>query len=440
MKIAVWHNLASGGAKRALYEQVKRLVQRGHAVSVWCPSSADTQFLPLATLAHEHVVPFAHRDPPASGRMGNLMYPYRAVKSLLDAVKRNCAECAEQILRGGFDVAFVHPCQFFRVPAIGAMLRTLPSVLYLHEPDRKTYEALPTLPWLAPTLLDDGPMRPGKIRQAFRGWVKMQGLQLRANAERRNAESFGRILVNSYFTRESVLRAYGLDCTVCYLGISADVFRVADGPRERFVIGLGSFTYEKGVDIAVRAIATIDAPLRPRLVWVGNVASHPYYEETSELAASLGVDLDARIRIPDDEVARLLGRAAVMLYTSRLEPFGLAPLEANACGTPVVAVAEGGVRETIRPMVNGLLVDDRDPVGLGHALLRVLDDPELARRLGEGGRAEVATRWSWDASVDRLEGNLRDAVTLSNTGPPQVKDDVRPTGAAPPMRRERTGE
>jgi glycosyltransferase involved in cell wall biosynthesis len=59
-----------------------------------------------------------------------------------------------------------------------------------------------------------------------------------------------------------------------------------------------------------------------------------------------------RWRFSDENIVELLNRAAVMVYSARLEPFGLAPLEANACATPVVAVAEGGVRESIRNGVN----------------------------------------------------------------------------------------
>jgi len=56
-----------------------------------------------------------------------------------------------------------------------------------------------------------------------------------------------------------------------------------------------------------------------------------------------------------------------MVYSARLEPFGLAPLEANACATPVVAVAEGGVRESIRNGVNGVLISERRPHTAWHA-------------------------------------------------------------------------
>src|SRR5229473_3089346 len=57
MKIAIWHNLPSGGGKRALYDHVRGLVARGHEVEGWCPPTADRSYLPLSTIVPEHVVP-----------------------------------------------------------------------------------------------------------------------------------------------------------------------------------------------------------------------------------------------------------------------------------------------------------------------------------------------------------------------------------------------
>src|SRR5216683_3299275 len=58
VKIAVWHNLPSGGGKRALYYHVRGLVERGHTVESWCPPTADVSYLPLRELIPEHTKPF----------------------------------------------------------------------------------------------------------------------------------------------------------------------------------------------------------------------------------------------------------------------------------------------------------------------------------------------------------------------------------------------
>ena len=93
------------------------------------------------------------------------------------------------------------------------------------------------------------------------------------------------------------------------------------------------------------------------------------------------------------------------LYAPVLEPFGFVPLESMACGTPVVGVAEGGVRESVRHEETGLLTD-RDPEHFADAILRLLNNPLLIDELGERGPDYVRNHWSWDASVVRLESHL----------------------------------
>jgi len=214
--------------------------------------------------------------------------------------------------------------------------------------------------------------------------------------------------VNSLFSRESVLRAYGLDAKVCYLGVDTRLFHPTNEARENFVIGIGSFIKEKNIDLVLHALAAVKAP-RPRFVWVGNLADERTYQEVKQLADRLGVNFSPKLKIDDGELVALLNRARLMIYAPRLEPFGLAPLEANACGLPVVAVAEGGIRETITDGVNGLLVES-DPRALAGAIKRLLRDHKLADELGHNASKLVTECWGIDASIDRLEGRLREVV------------------------------
>jgi glycosyltransferase involved in cell wall biosynthesis len=207
-----------------------------------------------------------------------------------------------------------------------------------------------------------------------------------------------------------VLRTYGLDASVCYLGVDTKVFRPLDREREPLVVGLGAMREEKRVHLAIQALARLPAP-RPPLVWVANVVHEDYLAQMRRLADESAVDLQLRVRIPDPEIVELLNRAAIMLYTSRLEPFGLAALEAGACGAAVVAVAEGGVRETIQDGINGMLVDP-EPDPISRAVGTLLSDPALARKLGGSAAEHVREHWSVEQSVDRLERHLLEAVAV----------------------------
>ena len=110
-----------------------------------------------------------------------------------------------------------------------------------------------------------------------------------------------------------------------------------------------------------------------------------------------------------NELIDLLNRAAAMLYAPRLEPFGYAPLEAGACGCPVITVFEGGMKETVVDGVNGM-VTDPDPAAMASALTRLLADPQLARRLGSQARRFVQERFSLPDAIDRIEAELEAVV------------------------------
>jgi glycosyltransferase involved in cell wall biosynthesis len=128
------------------------------------------------------------------------------------------------------------------------------------------------------------------------------------------------------------------------------------------------------------------------------------------LAKSHEVTFEVRRSIDDKELVDILNRASTMAYAPRLEPFGLAPLEANACGLPVVAVAEGGIRETIVDGVNGFLVQHQ-PQMMADAIQRLAHDKDLAAQLGKNGSRIVQEKWSVNAAVERLERQLARAAT-----------------------------
>src|SRR4051812_5772762 len=214
MRIAIWHDLPSGGGKRALFEHVRGLVARGHDVEAWCPTIADADYLPLSELIPEHRLSL--RSPPARHRpafIDELERPYREIVDRLFQMDQHCRECAAQIEARGFDILFANTCQWFRVPSIGRHVE-LPSVLYLQEPYRTLYEALPHLPWLAL------PERRGRwtleeLTFRVRDAAQNYALRIQAREERDSAAAFDAILANSFYSRESILRAYGLDAKVC---------------------------------------------------------------------------------------------------------------------------------------------------------------------------------------------------------------------------------
>lgn len=320
-----------------------------------------------------------------------------------------CRQCACEIEAGNFDLLFANSSLHYNVPYILRHLQ-MKKVLYLQEPCRSLYEARPLLPWVASTTesLETSLFEPGKL---LANYPNLETLRVQAKQEWLSAHACDYLLVNSYFSRESILRCYGIDAKVCYLGVDTKLFRDLEVERECFVVGLGSFDPIKGIDLAVKAMSLLDQP-RPPLVWIANSGNQDYMKTIRELAHSLGVDLRVHLAVSDSHLVTVLNKASLLLYTSRLEPFGLAPLEANACGLPVVGIAEGGIRETVQDGLNGFLVDP-EARSIANAVSRLLEDPALARRMGERAKIHVQQHWDVKRSIDRLESLLLEAVKCS---------------------------
>src|ERR1035437_6700241 len=408
LKIAVWHNLPSGGGKRALWHHVAGLVQRGHQVESWCPATADTNYLPLGKLCPEHVLPLAESRRTSVPKFFGWLADYREIKFQIEAMREHCRACAGQIQAGGFDILLANSCAQFAAPPIARFLK-IPTIIYLGEPHRRFYEALPEPLWAAPPPGDESQAVAGK-QQLLQSALHQQDHRIQMREEIDNAAHFNRILVNSFFSRESVLRAYGLESEVCYLGVDTEHFQPTGEPVENFLMGLGAVHYHKGIDRAIRAVVAIPAAQRPKLLWVGNHASDAKVSAMSALAQKLGVEFEIKVMVPERELVSLLSRATALLYTSRLEPFGLAPLEANACGTPVIAVAEGGVRESLVHGENGWLVADARPETIAAAVQKIFAEPARAAELRARCRPAVMARWGMADAIARLENSLLAAV------------------------------
>lgn len=392
LRIAVWYNLPTGGARRALHDHVRGLVDRGHHVECFRPPIPNPEWLPLP--AEEHEIPLKVYSDEQSYVMRLWKHVMRLTAGL-KAMEEHSRLAAAEIQKGGFDVLFANTCFQYHAPFIGRSV-SIPKALYLQEPNRFLYEALPSLPWL-------GAPEGASWRRKLRAKFDMMALRNQARAELVNAKSYDKILVNSYFSRESVARAYGLESDVCYLGIDTERYVPANSKREEFVLGIGAIATPKRVELAIKAIGAMAAP-RPKLVWASNSVDEPYLAGLRALAQSLGVDFDLRVLIPDEELVDLMHRAGCVLYVPRLEPFGYVPLEAAACGAPVVTVAEGGLRET---MTDGLgWIADPSPQAVAEKIASILKNPDEASASVLARRNDLVEKWNLEKATDRLERQL----------------------------------
>jgi D-inositol-3-phosphate glycosyltransferase len=169
---------------------------------------------------------------------------------------------------------------------------------------------------------------------------------------------------------------------------------------------------------AVAALRRQHPARRFRAVIVGDSSGQGHHEPARlrALAAGLGVgDIVQMVpAMPPAGLARVLRAADVVAVPSRSESFGLVALEAQACGTPVVASAVGGLPVAVRDGVTGLLVPGRRTTDWAAALAAVALDPP--RRVGMAAAARAhAVRFSWEVTVDALLAAYRRVGSVRDT-------------------------
>jgi D-inositol-3-phosphate glycosyltransferase len=187
--------------------------------------------------------------------------------------------------------------------------------------------------------------------------------------------------------------------------------RLGIGPDAVVLMFAGRVQPLKGPDVFLATVARLlsEMPsLRNRLVAVmvggpSGSASRADPDRMRQLAASLGIGDVVRFEppCPQPELADWYRAATLVLTPSHSESFGLVALEAQACGTPVVAAAAGGLRTAVRDGYSGVLVDGHDPVAWAGVLRSLLSAPGRLSTLSAGA-VRHASAFGWSATVDSL--------------------------------------
>jgi glycosyltransferase involved in cell wall biosynthesis len=217
------------------------------------------------------------------------------------------------------------------------------------------------------------------------------------------------------------LRRLGLPSdrvSVVPCGVDTSVFTprgpVAPRSERRRLLVLGRLVERKGQDDAVRALRAVpDA----ELVVVGGppaeeLAADPEVRRLRAVAAEVGV-ADRLIftgSVSRADVPAWVRSADVVLAVPWYEPFGITPLEAMACGRPVVATAVGGLVDTVADGVTGDLVPPRDPERLGQTLAALLADDERRAAYGAAGVQRARARYRWSRVVADTEAVYRQVL------------------------------
>jgi len=220
-------------------------------------------------------------------------------------------------------------------------------------------------------------------------------------------------------------------------GVDLDVFQpegpTADRTQRPRIVAVGRLAPRRGFDLVIRALAAVPAA---ELVIAGGppaaeLAGEPEARRLRQVAGRAGVADRVTLlgAVPGADMPALLRSADVVVCAPRYEPFGIVPLEAMACGVPVVATAVGGIVDTVVDGSTGILVPPERPDLLAAAVRRLLAEPFWAEAYGTAGADRARSRYSWDrvaadtlAVYDRVLAGAaaRDAVVRGPAGEPEL--------------------
>jgi D-inositol-3-phosphate glycosyltransferase len=263
----------------------------------------------------------------------------------------------------------------------------------------------------------------GKVKNAAlaRGDTREPDTRLRGEAD--VVAAADRLVANTDEEARQLTGLYGADPAKVWTvnpGVDLSVFRPGPAKAARRRLGLpgdgpvivfaGRIQPLKAPDVVLHAAAALlrDDPALAATLTVafvggpsGTGRANP--DQLAEASQALGIGHVVRVEppCPQSELADWYRAATVVMVPSYSESFGLVAVEAQACGTPVIAASVGGLRTAVQDGVSGILVDGHDPARYAGALRRLFASPRLHARLARGA-VEHASRFGWAGTVDRL--------------------------------------
>lgn len=356
MKIAFFHELHAGGARRTVNEFAKRLKQN-HTVDLYIvdeeiPSEEKKLFTTI----------FLSQFIPKKWHGGN--WKVRLYKDTIElyTLYKLHKKIASAIDSRNYDFVFIHPSQYTQAPFILRFIKTK-KTYYSPETLRMVYEEHFALPKI------------NSVKIIYEDLMRL----VRKKIDKTNISYADVILTNSKHSKESIKNAYGLKSEVCYLGVDQNIFTPSHEGKKYDVLFLGSLDAIDRYALLEKAVSFI------------------------KKKPTIKTHISGKDWINDDhDLSRLYARAKVVMCLAKNEPFGLIPLEAMACGIPVIAVAEGGYKETVINNSTGFLIPP-DPHVLAQKLTLLLKNDTIRQQMGKKARYIILKHWTWEESLKRLE-------------------------------------
>lgn len=351
MKIAIFHELDFGGARRTVNEFVKNLSEICDVDLYYVDNVKDD-----GTKKNTNKT-FFYPFRPKSWNGGD--WKSKLYKDTIEIIKlyKLHKRIALDIKLRKYDYVFVHPSKFTQAPFLLRFLEKK-CIYFCQEPLRIVYdERLSSIDYIKfPKNIYEF------LNRRIRRWI-----------DRKNFRNANLILANSKFSKNLIEKSYGKSAVVCYLGVDTNVFKPLDIDKSIDILFIGN--KDIGYDLLDK-MSEFNDQLKVRAIFREGNASN----------------------INDSELAEIYNKSKVLVALNHNEPFGLIPLEAMACGTPVIAVREGGYKESIVDKKTGFLIS-RDSRELYIKITRIIKDDKLRMRMSRNARENILQNWTWDRTV-----------------------------------------
>ena len=398
--------MSSGGSKRELYEFTKRLKRDGNSISLYTNSKEEGQYLDLSSFV-DHIFEYKYK------KFKNITFTLPFLKSILNLVisllniKRLIKiskKMAKNIDSKGYEFIFIHHNkEFVQSPFLLKYLKTK-TIYFCAEPQRIFYDE-----GLFKKLKSECIEKSNYIKSLYTFFTNLIDNPCKYYLMKKikeydfdNVKYSDLILTNSNFSYEKILSAYGLNSRVVHLG--GDIYGINKKKlkyKKNQILTIGSINPIKCFDFITIAIGLIKKEIRPNLVIVGNSVNNNYLRKLKEIAIENNVDISFMINISDDDLKKVIMQSYIFAYTPYLEPLGLAPLEAMSLGLPIVAIKEGGIRETVIDGYNGFILE-RNKKEFSNKITELIEDKKKYMEMGDNSITHINRYWNWDMAYKRF--------------------------------------
>jgi len=265
----------------------------------------------------------------------------------------------------------------------------------------------------------------------------------RCEVEKEVAENADKIIAECPQDKEDLIQYYGIDpakISIAPCGFTVEEFFPIDSHKakkqlglpedEHIILQLGRMVPRKGIDNVIKALPYLSSDKKIRLVIVGGEKDIPEFNDGSEvarlyaLAKTLKVDhlITFAGRKDRDLLKYYYSAADVFVTTPWYEPFGITPLEAMACGTPVIGSNVGGIKYSVIDGKTGFLVEPNEPESLAEKIDILINTPSLLSSLGKAAFIHVNSTFTWRKVANQIS-EIYESVLKNCMKPISIQPD-----------------